>query len=153
MGVFPLTAPNPPPQVAMIEMISTIIEIPSKGISNKYMTSLILFEAIYHVIQSTYDDYTIDDNLLVASEPYSLPYWLDSPLPYLYYLLHIFPSDESIMYVMFLNESLWGDHHHRYSFLQNSQWVEDNFVSFVSSDIFTFLIIMSLCKTMSLSGT
>ena len=46
-------------------------------------------EAMYHAIQSTSDAY-IDDEHLVASDPYHLPYWLDSPLLTLGYISHAF---------------------------------------------------------------
>ena len=69
----------------------------------------------HEAIQSIYDSY-INDHHLVASDIYHLPYWLDSPLPNLGYLSQTFPSDESIMEIMSLDEYLWKDSHHRSSF-------------------------------------
>ena len=43
--------------------------------------SLSPHEALYDVIQYVSDAY-IDDQHLVASDPYHLPYWIDSPLTY-----------------------------------------------------------------------
>ena len=79
-------------------------------------TSVIPFEEMYQAIQST-SDTTINYHLLVALDMYQLPYWLEPPLPYLDFLLHTLPSDDSIMEVISLDEITWKDHHHRYSFL------------------------------------
>ena len=71
----------------------------------------------------------------MASDPYHLPYWLDSPIPTLDYLSNTFPSDESIMEIMSVDEPVWEDHHHRSSFLLNANSVEFYFVSLISTDI------------------
>ena len=74
---------------------------------------------MYVAIQSISDDH-IDDLHLVASDPYHLPYWLEPSLPTLDYLMHNFPSDESIMKIISESEPIWEDHHHRTSFLSNA---------------------------------
>ena len=75
MGIFRLLS-NPPPvlQSAFVNMIST--SIIDKGNYIVEPTSMSLFEEIYHAIQTTSDP-TINDHLLVASDPYHLPYWLE----------------------------------------------------------------------------
>ena len=95
----------------MVNMISSTNGGMSKG---KYIVetpSLGPHESLYHAIQSTFDAY-FDDQNLVTSDPYHLPYWLDSPLPTLDYLSQTFPLDESIMEVMSLDDYLWKDSHH-----------------------------------------
>ena len=80
-----------------------------KGKSIVESTSMNPFEDMYQAIQTTSDP-TINDHLLVASNPYHLPYWID-PLS-LDYLSHTIPYDEYIMEVMSLDEMTWKDHHH-----------------------------------------
>ena len=114
-------------------MIST--SIIDKGKSIVESTSFNPFEEVYNAIQSTSDP-TINDNLLVASYFYHLPYWLDNS-PSLDYISHTLPTDESIMEVMSLEEIPWRDHHHRSSFLPPCHVVEYPFASTVSSDVVT----------------
>ena len=78
----------------------------------------------------------INDNILVASNTYHLPYWLETP-PSLDYILHTLPSNESIMEVMSLDEMPWKDDYHRSSFLPDYHMVEDHFETMISSDIVT----------------
>ena len=51
------------------------------------------------------------------------------------YLSENFPSDESIMDIMNMNESIWEDHHHRSLFLPNTSSVNHDFASLFSTDI------------------
>ena len=74
---------------------------------------------------------------MVELDPYNLPYLLNPPYPYLYYILYLLPSDESIMEFMSLDERTWKYLHHRYSFLPHYQLVQDQFESLVSYDIVT----------------
>ena len=82
-------------------MISTSITDKGKYITKS--TSLSPFDEVYNAVQTT-NDPTINDHLLVASDQYHLPYWLDSTPIFLDYLSHTFPSDESIMEVISLEE-------------------------------------------------
>ena len=77
----------------------------------------------------------MDNHHLVALDPYHIPYWLDSPLPILDYLLQNFLSNDSIMEIMSWDESLWEDHHRRFSILPNSNLVEPDFMSLIIYDI------------------
>ena len=131
MGVFPSTAPSI--EVATMNMISIAGHIP-KGKEIVGMPSVGPHEALYDAIQSSSDVY-YDDHHLVASDPYHLTYWIDSPLPTLDYLSHTFPMDESIMEIMSADEPVWEYHHHRSSFLPNSSSVDFDFVSLISTDI------------------
>ena len=112
MGLFPLNS-HPFNSLAMsVNMISSSsYGNLYKGKSSVDSTSLSHFEETYQAIQSTSDP-TINDNFLVESNPYHLPYWLDSLPPSLTYLFHTLPFDESIMEVMYLDEIPWKYHHH-----------------------------------------
>ena len=66
---------------------------------------------MYNVIETLSDEHT-NDLHLVALDPYHLPYWLEPSLPTLDYLSQNFPSDESIMEIMSMNEPTLEDHHH-----------------------------------------
>ena len=55
--------------------IKDISEVPSLG----------PHESLYHALRSASNAY-FDDQHIVASDPYHLPYWIDSPLPTLDYL-------------------------------------------------------------------
>ena len=134
MGFFPSIASPPNTQISTVNMLSSTTCDISKGKAIVETPSLSPSKALYHCIQSASDAY-IDEHHLVASYPYHLPYWLDSPLLTLNYLLNNFPSDESIMEIMSSDESLWEDHHHRSSFLPNAISVEFDFVSFIIFDI------------------
>ena len=89
---------------------------------------------MYNIIQTLFDDHT-NELHLVASDPYHLPYWLETSLPALDYLSQTFPSDESIMEIMSMNEPAWEDHHHRSSFLPNTSSVDHNIASIFTTDI------------------
>ena len=62
-------------------------------------------EEMYKVIQTLSDDHT-NDLHLVNSDPLHLPYWLEPSFPTLDYLSQTFPSDESIMEIMSMNEPI-----------------------------------------------
>ena len=97
-------------------------------------TSLSLHEEMYNVMQTLSDDDT-DELHLMALYPYHLPYWLEPSLPILDYLSQTFPSDESIMEIMSMNEPIWEDHHHISSFLPNTSSADHEFASLFSIDI------------------
>ena len=110
MGVFPSFDPPPTLQTASINMISTSHVDKGKAIVDE-STSFSSFEEIYNAIQATSDP-TINDHLLMASDHYHIPYWLENPSPSLDYLSHTLPTDESIMEVMSLEEMPWKYYHH-----------------------------------------
>ena len=85
-----------------MNMISTTsYESQDKGKSIIDSTSLSHFKEMYQDIQSI-SHFTINDHLLVDLDAYLLPYWLETPSPYLDYIFHTLPFDESIMEVMSL---------------------------------------------------
>jgi hypothetical protein len=67
---------------------------------------------------------SLDDQHLLASNTYSLPSWLDSLSSTFDYILWIFPSDESIMEMLSIEEVPWDDNHHRSSFLPSLDEIE-----------------------------
>ena len=77
MGVFPLSDHPPTSQTASINMISTSHAVKGKETADE-STSFSPFEEIYNAIQATSDS-TINDHLLVASDYYHMPYWLETP--------------------------------------------------------------------------
>ena len=97
-------------------------------------TSLSPHEAMYDTIQTFFDDHT-DYLQLVASNPYHLPYRLEPSLPILYYLSKNFPSDESIIEIMNMDEPIWEDHHHRSMFLPHTSSGSHDFASLFPTDI------------------
>ena len=78
MGVFPSIAAPPSIETSMINMISSKTRGMSKGKQIIELSSLSPHEALYDAIQYVSDSY-IDGHHLVASDPYHLPYWIDSP--------------------------------------------------------------------------
>ena len=107
MGIFPSAPPNT--DTVIVHMIASF-DCEPKGKQVFESTSLSSHEAMYDTIQTFSNDHT-DDLHLVASDPYHLPYWLEPSLPVLDYLSDTFPSDESIMEIMSIDESIWEDHH------------------------------------------
>ena len=102
MEIFPSTHPNI--DTVTVNMISSF-DYDLKGKQIVESTPLSLHEEMYNIIQNFFDDHT-DGLHLVALDPYHLPYWLEPSLPILYYLSETFPSDESIMEIMNMNESI-----------------------------------------------
>ena len=134
MGVFPSTYFPHITQISTMNMIFSTTSDMSKGKEIDEKPYLSPPKALYHAIQSAYDAY-VNDHHLVASDPYHIPYWLDSSIPTLNYLLHTFPLDEFNMEIMNSDESLWEDHHHKSYFLPNDNSIELYFVSLISFDI------------------
>jgi hypothetical protein len=64
-------------------------------------------EASYDAIQSTSP--SLDNQHLLASDTYSLPSWLDCLSSTFDYILQIFPSDESIMEMLSIDEVPWDE--------------------------------------------
>ena len=122
MGVFSSSDPPPASQTASINMISTSHTDKGKAIADE-STSFSPFEEVYNVIQDTSDSPT-NDHLLVASDRYHMPYWLET-----------LSTDESIIEFMSLDEIPWEDYHHISSFLPPRHMVEVHFTSTVLSII------------------
>ena len=55
------------------------------------------------------------------------------------YLSETFPSDESIIEIMNMDEPIWEDHHHRSMFLPNTSSGSHDFASLFPTDIVNVL--------------
>jgi hypothetical protein len=84
---------------------------------------LSLAEAAYVAIQSASP--SPNDSHSLAPDAYSVPSWLDSLSSIIDYISHIFPSDESIMEMLSIDDFPWDDNYHRSSFLMPLEEVQD----------------------------
>jgi hypothetical protein len=80
-------------------------------------------EAAYIAIQSTSPSSNTSHSL--APDTYSMPSWLDSLSSVVDYISQIFPSDESIMEMLSIDDLPWDDNHHRSSFLPPLEEIQD----------------------------
>jgi hypothetical protein len=114
MGTFPAPLPHTSHHIVVINMISTmpyqslessdpwIVPSPFEfNVLNDTMP-LSLAEAAYVAIQSTSPSPNNSHSL--APDAYSVPSWLDSLSSAVDYISHIFPSDESIMEMLSIDE-------------------------------------------------
>jgi hypothetical protein len=127
MGTF--LAPLPPTthHIATVNMISTttyqslesyhpwIVPSPLEFDVIGDTMPLSLAEASYVSIQSASP--SSDDQHILAPDTYLMPSWLNSLMSYFDYISQIFPSDESIMEMLSIDDVPWDDNHHRSSFL------------------------------------
>jgi hypothetical protein len=72
-------------------------------------------EDTYVAIQ--YASPSLDNPHLLAPDAYSMSSWLDSLSSAIDYISHIFPSNESIMEMLSIDNVPWDDNHHRPSFI------------------------------------
>jgi hypothetical protein len=135
MGTFPTPLPPTTPHIAAVNMISTLpyqsLEssdpwiVPSPlefdGLSDTMPLSPA--EAAYVAIQSASPSSNTSHSL--APDTYSVPSWLNSLSSVVDYISHIFPSDESIMEMLSIDDLPWDDNHHRSSFLPPLEEVQD----------------------------
>jgi hypothetical protein len=129
----------------MVNMISTIVHQSIESFDPWIVPSPIEFntlgdamplspvEAEYNTIQ--FSSPSLDDQHLLDSTSYSLPSWLYSLSSTFDYILHIFPSDESIMEMISIEEAPWDDNHHRSSFLTSLDEIEKCISSIFPIDI------------------
>ena len=146
MGTFSITPLDPPQQNTMIHMISSLAPqshntynpwvVPHSSVISSLGESMPLspIEDAYNAIQSTSNTLNSIDQDLVASNPYSLPSWLNSLPPSFYYLFETFPSNESIMVIKCLGELPWEYYHHRSYFLPNLDLEDHDAKSIISND-------------------
>jgi hypothetical protein len=127
MGTFFAPLPPTTQHITTINMISTMAYQSFELFDPWVVPSLLEFNPLgddmpLSPAEASYDDiqYTspsLDDQHLLASNTYLLPSWLDSLSSAFDYILWIFPSDESIMEMLGIDEVPWDDNHHRSSFL------------------------------------
>jgi hypothetical protein len=134
MGTFPTSLPPTSQHISTINMISNMAYQSYESSDPWIVPSPLEFDALgdtmplspaevaYDAIQCTSP--SLDEKHLLESTTYSLPSWLDS-LSYTFdYILHIFPSDESIMEMLSIEEVTWDDNHCRSCFLPSLDEIE-----------------------------
>jgi hypothetical protein len=67
-----------------------------------------------------------------------MPSWLNSLSSAIDYISQIFPSDESIMEMLSLDDVPWNDSHHRSSFLPPLEEIQEDIHSVFPSDVVDF---------------
>jgi hypothetical protein len=127
MGTFPTPLPPTAHHIVVVNMISTmpyqslessdpwVVPSPLEFDVLGDTMSLSPAEATYVTIQSASPSSNTSHSL--APDTYSVPSWLDSLSSVIDYISHIFPSDESIMEMLSIDDLPWDDNHHRSSFL------------------------------------
>jgi hypothetical protein len=127
MGTFPTPLPPTTHHISTVDMISTMAYQSLESSDPWIVPSPLEFDALgdtmplspvetsYVAIQSTSP--SSNDQHLLAPDSYSMPSWLNSLSSVFDYISPIFPSDESIMEILSINELPWDDNHHRSSFL------------------------------------
>jgi hypothetical protein len=94
---------------------------------------LSLVEAKYGTIK--FASPSLDDQHMMVSNSYSLPSWLDSLSSTLDHILRIFPSDESIMEMLNIEEAPWDENHLHSSFLPIFDEIEKDISSIFPTNI------------------
>jgi hypothetical protein len=127
MGTFPTPLPPTTHHIATINMISTTVYQSLESSNPWIVPSPLEFDALgdtmplspaetsYISIQSTSP--SSDDQHLLAPNSYSMPSWLNSLTSTFDFNSQIFPSDQSIMEMISIDDIPWDDSHHRPSFL------------------------------------
>jgi hypothetical protein len=145
MGTFPTPLPPTMQHITMVNMILTMVHQSLESSDPWIVPSPLEFDSLgdtmplspaeveYDAIQSASP--SPDDQHLLASNSYSLPSWLDSLSSTFDYILWIFPSDESIMEMLSIEEAPWDDNHHRSSFLPSLDEIEKDISSIFPTDI------------------
>jgi hypothetical protein len=64
-----------------------------------------------------------------------MPSWLDSLSSAIDYISQIFPSDESIMEILSIDDVPWDDNHHRSSFLPPMEEIHQDIHSIFPPDV------------------
>jgi hypothetical protein len=145
METFPTPLPPTTQHITTINMILTMVHQSLESSDPWIIASPLEFDSLgdtmplshakseYDAIQSTSP--SPDDQHLLAYNSYSLPSWLDSLSSTFYYILQIFPLDESIMEMLSIEEAPWDDNHHRSSFLPSLDAIEKYISSIFPTDI------------------
>jgi hypothetical protein len=97
---------------------------------------LIPVEASYVVIQSASP--SSDDRHLSAPDTYLMSSWLNSLTSAFDYISQIFPSDESIMEIISIDDVPWDDNHHLSSFLPPLEEIQEDIYSIFPPDVVNF---------------
>jgi hypothetical protein len=145
MGTFPTPLPPTAHHIAAVNMISTmpyqslessdpwIVPSPLEFDVLSDTMPLSLAEAAYVAIQSASP--SPNKPHLLAPDAYTMPSWLDSLSSIVDYISHIFPSDESIMEMLSIDDLPWDDNHHRSSFLPPLEEFQQHICSVFPPDV------------------
>jgi hypothetical protein len=127
MGTFPTPLPPTAHHIAPINMILTMVYQSLASSDPWIVPSPLEFDALgdtmplrpYETscVSIQYVSPSSDDQHLLAPDTYSMPSWLNSLSSKIDYISQIFPSNESIMEMLSLDDVPWNDSHHRSSFL------------------------------------
>jgi hypothetical protein len=135
MGTFPTPLPPIAHHISTVNMISTfpyqslessdpwIVPSPLEFDVLGDTMPLIPAEATYIAIQ--YSSPSPNTSHSLAPDTYSVPSWLYSLSFVVNYISHIFPSDESIMEMLSIDDLPWDDNHHQSSFLPPLEEIQD----------------------------
>jgi hypothetical protein len=145
MGTFPAPLPPTTQHISTINMISTMAYQYLDSSDPWVVPILLEFDALGDVmplspVEASYDaiQYAspfLDDQDLLASNAYSLPSWLNSLSSSFDYISHIFPSNESIMEMLSIDEVPWDENHHRSSFLPTLEEIQEDIHSIFPPDV------------------
>jgi hypothetical protein len=127
MGTFPTPLPPTTHHIATVDMISTTTYQSLESHDPWIVPSPLEFDALGETVplSSAKNSYisiqsaspSSDDQHLLAPDNYSMPSRLSSFSSAIDYISPIFPSDESIMEMLIIDEIPWNDNHHRSSFI------------------------------------
>jgi len=127
MVTFPTPLPSTTNHISTIDMILTTTYQSLESSDPWIVPNPLEFDALgdtiplspsetsYVAIQSS--SHSSDDQHLLAADNYSMPSWLSSLSSVIDYISPIFPSDESIMEILSIDELPRDDNHYRSSFL------------------------------------
>jgi hypothetical protein len=145
MGTFPTPIPPTTHHIVVVNMISTmpyqslessdpwVVPSPLEFDVLGDTMSLSPAEAAYVTIQSASPSSNTSHSL--APDTYSVPSWLDSLSSAIDYISHIFPSDESIMEMLSIDDLPWDDNHHQSSFLPPLEEIHQDIQSIFPPDV------------------
>jgi hypothetical protein len=145
MGTFPTPLPPTTHHISTVNMISTMayqyLESSDPWIVPSPMEFDVLgdtmplspAEASYVAIQSASP--SPKNPHLVAPDAYSMSSWLDSLSSAIDYISQIFPSDESIMEMLSIDDVPWDDNDHRSSFLPPLEEIHQDIHSVFPPDV------------------
>jgi hypothetical protein len=145
MGTFPTPLPLTTHHIAIVDIISTapyqslesydpwIVPIPLEFNALGDTVSLSSAKTSYVSIRSTSP--SSDDQHLLAPDSSSMPSWLSSLSSAIDYISPIFPSDESIMEMLRIDELPQDDTHHQSSFLPTREYIRADIQSISPPDV------------------
>jgi hypothetical protein len=145
MGNFPTPLAPTTKHIAMVNMILNMSHQSFESFDPWIMPSPLEFDTLGDTmplssVEVEYDvihpaSPSLGNQHLLESTTYSLPSWLDSLPSTFDYILHIFPSNESIMKILSIEEAPWDGNHHRSYFIPNLDEIEKYISSIFPSDI------------------